>query len=301
MKIVMTGGTGLLGSKLKAELEKRGHDVIACGHEMKGIENQPGFNETEVLFHLAGAGIADKRWTPSRKKVLRSSRIGSAHLIEKKLKEANAPIKTVITSSGIGIYGDRGDETLTERSLPGRDFLSRLCVDWEAATKDAFPQARWVALRTAPVLSRRGGYLSQILPIFTKVGASSIGDGRQFFSWIHEVDWIALALFCFENKEVRGPINATSAKPLRNSMWTKILSEQFRLFRNLPIPHLALRLAYGQLADALVSSQRALPAKALEYGFQFQFPDAEKALSDLAGDLKKTSAISKIFHSVDRS
>ncbi len=183
MKILFSGGTGLLGSELGQALAKNGHQLLVLTRDKEKAASRKLFpceflnwdqlpsakdllSDVNALIHLAGEGIADQRWTGGRKQVLYDSRIKTALAAVHALQTSEAPIDTVITASATGIYGDRGDEVLTENSATGNDFASKLCLDWEAATRGAFTNSRWVALRTAPVLSPNGGFLGRVLPIF---------------------------------------------------------------------------------------------------------------------------------------
>jgi len=295
MKILITGGTGLLGSVLSEALIKKGHELIlltrdrtSAGRHVKfpcellqWDADSPALKTVEVFIHLAGENIAEGRWTPKRKKALRDSRILTAESAISKLKRANAKINLVITSSAMGIYGDCGDEELTEGSSPAEDFIGRLCQDWEAATRTAFPESRWCALRTSPVLSNSGGYLEKVIPIFKTMGGSNLGDGKQFMSWIHQDDWLRLAVEVVEDENLHGPINLTSPHPLRNSAWTRALIDALHTFRNFPVPRFALKVAFGELAELMMASQRVIPQKALNRNFQFHYPDAKSAFTNL--------------------
>jgi uncharacterized protein (TIGR01777 family) len=323
MKILMTGATGLLGNLLGQALVERGHQItittrtpesararlsFPCeilqfdvtsdssfsnetSKKLSSSENSMSLSSIDTFIHLAGEGIADKKWTNKRKQQLRDSRVRTAEQMISKLNAAGAQIKTVITASGIGIYGDRGDEELDEQSAPGENFVSKLCLEWESTTRKAFPNARWIALRTAPVLSTQGGYLEKVVPIFKSLGASILGNGKQYVAWIHVEDWVRLTMWSLENLSVEGPINATAPEPVRNSEWTERLAKALATFRSLPVPAFALKIIYGELAPVLFSSQRATPRKALAHGFRFLFPSPESAFANLfsgqvAGEFK---------------
>jgi uncharacterized protein len=302
MKILMTGATGLLGNELGRALVKEGHEITIVTREAekapallsypckilewKTMGGEDDLSSIEAFFHLAGAGIADKRWTTKRKKELRDSRIKTAKEIVSALKISKAQISLVLTSSAVGIYGDRGEESLTEEATPSKDFIGKLCQDWENATKDAFPEARWVAIRTAAVLSEKGGFLGEIAPIFQSVGASTLGLGDQFVTWIHEKDWVKLVCWVAKNKNVSGPINAAAPHPLRNSAWTSELAKALHVYRALPVPAFVLKTAFGELGELLMASQRVFPKKALDAGFKFEFSTVGEALKNIYGELQ---------------
>lgn len=278
MKILMSGATGLVGSQLKARLESQGHQVSALGRKDFPPRSE-FFKDVNGLIHLAGENVAAGRWTSERKQALRDSRVETAAEVRQALQEASRRLDFVISASGIGFYGDRGDEILTEASSPGDDFLSRLCLEWEAAV-DTIAADRHVKFRLGVVMSRGGGFLKQVTPIFRRFGASRLGSGKQWFSWVHIDD--VLNIFCRAvETPMDGTYNLTSPHPVTNSDLTRALAKGLDVWPALPVPRLALRLMYGELGEALLSSQRALPARLLDDGYVFVKPDLNRVLAEL--------------------
>ncbi len=277
MNIVMTGSTGLLGKKLKSRLESMGHRILTIGRKDFPVDSEK-LKDAEGLIHLAGENIAAKRWTAARKKALRDSRIETARQLGEGLK---SDLKFVISASGIGIYGDRGGELLSENSSPGEGFLSQLCRDWEAAA-DLIPANRHVKLRLGVVMSAEGGFFTEVAPIFKRIGASRLGSGKQWFSWVHIDDAIEVFLSAVNSEQMAGVYNVTSPEPVTNRELTHEMAKALGVWPAPPAPKFALKLLYGELAQALLSSQRGIPERLIRAGFQFKFPELSKALSVIA-------------------
>jgi uncharacterized protein (TIGR01777 family) len=278
MKILMSGATGLVGSQLKIRLESRGHQIVPLGR--KDFPPRPElFNGVTGLIHLAGENVVVGRWTSERKQALRDSRVETAAKIREALHEASQHLDFVISASGIGFYGDRKGETLTEASSVGDGFLSRLCLEWEAAV-DTIPADRHVKFRLGVVMSRGGGFLKQVTPLFRRFGAGRLGSGKQWFSWIHIED--VLNIFCRAvETPMDGVYNLTSPNPVTNAELTRMLAKALDVWPALPVPKLVLRLMYGELGEALLSSQRAVPARLLNDGYEFVKPDLSRSLAEL--------------------
>jgi uncharacterized protein (TIGR01777 family) len=232
------------------------------------------------VIHLAGENIAAKRWTARRKAELRDSRIASVTGLKRGLEAVHLQPKLFLSASASGIYGDRDDEWLPETASPGNDFLACLCRDWEKAAASV-PAERCVQARFAVVLSREGGFLSRVAPIFRLFGASRLGSGRQWMSWIHITDLVEALVRILREETWRGPVNITSPRPVTNAEMTAALRASLHTFPAPPVPRLALRLLYGELADALLGSQRMQPERLLQGGFQWRFEDVHAALADL--------------------
>lgn len=278
MKILMTGATGLVGTKLKAKLEQQGHKVIALGRKEipptpEQIENADG------LIHLAGENVAAKRWTATRKKALRDSRVETAAKLRDALKEHKQKLAFVISASGIGYYGDRGEEWLTEESKPGHDFLSGLCLEWEAVV-DTIPADRHVKFRLGAVLSSEGGFIKEVTPLFKKFGASRLGSGQQWFAWIF-IDDVVNVFIRAVNEKMEGAYNLCSPNPVTNEELTAQMAKALDVWRSPSAPKIALRLLYGELSTALLASQRARPEKLLKEGYKFSVPELNRALAEL--------------------
>lgn len=295
MRFLLTGATGFLGGELGRALIRHGHEVVAVVRAKRsapklpfasetvewGALNVPALGRINGLIHLAGENIAAKRWSDERKRALRDSRIKTAREVVAALKKRTAPIELVITASASGIYGDRGTEVLDESAKPSSDFIGELCQDWENATKDAFPSARWLALRTTLVLAKNQGYLAKVEPMFRRWGASRLGSGDQLVSWIHLRDWLDLVLELVQNNSISGPINMAAPESVTNFEWTVHLQAALATFRGLPVPPFALKIAFGELASLLLASQRVVPERATNAGFEFTFPTVSSALSDI--------------------
>lgn len=269
----IAGASGLIGTALKAFLTTGGHEVrVIKRGDFKAIEG------AEVVVNLAGAGIADARWTDARKRELVDSRVAYT----KQLVAHAKGVKVWLQGSAIGVYGERGDEVLTEDSAVGEPgptstrFLAKLCRDWEAAAEEAAP--RVVFLRTGLVQSANGGALAKMLPAFKLGAGGPIAGGKAWQSWISLEDEIGLILFSAQN-EVSGPLNLSAPNPVTSTDYARVLGRVLSRPAVAPLPGFALRAMFGELADgALLASQRALPSRAQAAGFQFLHPQLEQAL-----------------------
>jgi uncharacterized protein (TIGR01777 family) len=198
------------------------------------------------------------------------------------MREAPKPPRVFISGSAVGYYGDRGDETLTEASAPGTDFLATLSKDWEAAANAVGDLTRVVLIRTGIVLDRKGGALPKMLPPFYLFAGGPIGSGRQYQPWIHRDDWVRMVAWSLTNDAPRGPLNVTGPRPISNKEFSAALGHALRRPSVMPAPPFALRIALGEMADALLlSSQRVLPARATDLGFTFRFSNIDEALADI--------------------
>jgi len=242
--------------------------------------------------HLAGASIAEGRWTAARKRLLRDSRVAATHSLIDALKKLTRPPGVFIGASAIGFYGDRGDEELTESSTPGTDFLADLTRQWEVASLRASEfGARSVVLRTGIVLDKRGGALPRMALPFRLGAGGRLGSGRQWMSWLALEELVAMIQYALATDSLAGPANAVSPHPVRNADFTKVLARVLHRPAIFPAPDFALRLALGEMADALLlASQRVLPKKFESLRYRFLLPDLESALrAVLAPDSAKGS------------
>ena len=298
MKILITGSTGLVGSALCQDLVRAGHTVcrlIRPGTSAAAARNAPGFDVNwnpatgelggaavgaDAVVNLAGAPIADRRWTPQRKELLRTSRVDSLRALVAALAKMSARPRVLVSASATGYYGNRGDETLTEESAPGNDFLSVTAKDWEAeAIKAEALGIRVVRARFGVILSKDGGALPQMMRPFKFGIGGKLGSGKQWLSWITLDDTVAILRLALENANLSGPINIVSPQPVTNAEFTKTLAAAIHRPALFPAPAFALRLILGEMADALLlSSQRALPAQLQKLNYQFQHPDLPSAL-----------------------
>ncbi len=297
MKTLITGATGLVGRELTALLTTSGQEVFRLTRSKpteanditwnpaQGILPKAPLEGMDAVVHLAGENIAAARWTDAVKERLRQSRIQSTKLLCETLAQLQSPPKTLICASAIGFYGDRGTEILTESSPLGTGFLAELCRDWEAAAEPARQKGiRVVHLRIGVVLSPKGGALAKMLMPFQWGLGGIVGNGRQYWSWVAIDDVIGAIRHCLERSDVSGPINAVSPNPVTNYEFTKTLGGVLHRPTVFPMPAFAARLALGEMADELLlGSNRILPKRLEETGYQFRCPTLESTLRHLLG------------------
>lgn len=301
MKIIVSGSTGFIGSALVPSLATAGHRVtrLIRSEASKSAETGPaitwnpdqqsiGLSSLEgfdAVIHLAGENIAGGRWTAQRKAKIRESRSQGTHLLSEALGRLAHPPKIFISASAIGYYGNRGEERLDEKSMPGSDFLAIVCQEWEQATIAASKAGiQVVNPRIGMVLSTRGGALAKLLTPFRLGVGGVVGDGSQYMSWITLDDLLGVFQHTLISDQLKGPVNAVSPNPVTNREFTKILGRVLGRPTIFPLPAFAARLAFGEMAEALLlSSQRVKPQRLLETNYAFRFPDLEQALSALLG------------------
>ena len=296
MRIVIAGGTGFLGQPLATTLARQQHEVVVLTRRTGGLP--PGhvswtpdgsagpwasvLEAADAVINLAGANIAGRRWTAARKQELRDSRILATRSLVAALRAAAPRPRVFVHGTGVGYYGPRGTEEVAENHAPGRDFLGQLGVAWESEGDAARETgARVVILRSAPVLAPEGGVLARLLLPFRLGLGGPLGSGEQYLPWIHRRDWIDLVRWSLITTAAEGPLNATAPQPVTNREFTRTLAQVLRRPHVLRVPAFALRLALGELADALLTGQRAVPKRALDMGFHFRCPSLEPALRDL--------------------
>ncbi len=297
--VLITGGTGLVGRQLSGELVTRGYTVSHLSRERapagqfdtylwdpsKDFIEEKALENVDYIIHLAGAGVADKRWTIQRKEELYNSRIDSADLIFKKLKKGKKKPSAFISASAIGIYGyDTGNVLVTEdQKIQADDFLSDLVQNWESAA-DQFKElgTRVVKFRIGLVLSDQGGLLKRLRPIVNYGLAAPFGNGKQFMSWIHIDDLVRLFVESLENHMLNGTYNAVAPHPVSNRVFLKVLSQLLGKPLILPgIPKFLLKLGLGEMAEAIAGGNYVSCKKILEMGFRFKYPELEPALNNL--------------------
>jgi hypothetical protein len=234
----------------------------------------------DALVNLAGASIAEGRWTKERKELLRTSRTDTTRALVNALAKMNARPRVLVSASAIGIYGDRGEEVLTEESKPGTDFLAGLAREWEAeAMKAEALGIRVVLARFGIILAKHGGALAKMLFPFKLGLGGRLGSGKQWMSWIALEDVVGAIRFAIENGGVRGSVNVVALNTVQNAEFTKVLAKALHRPALFPAPAFALRLALGEMADALLlSSQRVVPQRLQQLGSSFQFPELPAAL-----------------------
>ena len=296
MKILVSGSHGLVGKALTQSLTTDGHEVLglvrrarAFGapeiewHPTDGQIDAQHLEGFDVVVHLAGESIASGRWTDSKKRAIRESRVKGTTLLSEALAQLSRPPSVFICASAIGYYGNRGDELLTEQSAPGEDFLSSVCVEWENATKPATEKGiRTINARFGVILDPDGGALAQMLTPFRMGIGGRVGSGKQWMSWIALGDVVNGLKFLISDKSVHGPVNFVAPNPVTNAEFTKTLGRVLSRPTLFPVPAFGARLAFGELADALLlSSQRVEPGVLNDNGFLFSWPALEPALRHL--------------------
>ncbi len=298
MRILVSGSSGLVGSALVPYLGTGGHQVVrliraqpAAGAaavswdpagrtlDSKALE---GF---DAIVHLAGERLVPGRWTEARKARIRDSRVNSTRLLSETIGRLEHPPRALICASAVGYYGDRGDALLRDDDSPGHDYLAELCRAWEAAADPAARKGvRLVQHRFGVILSARGGALRKMLIPFKLGLGGRLGDGRQHMSWIALDDVLGAIEHALLTTALRGPVNTVAPHPVTNAEFTRTLGRVLGRPTLFPMPALAARLAFGEVADALLlASQRVEPARLLASGYRFRFPDLEPALRHLLG------------------
>lgn len=299
MKVLVSGSTGLVGTALVHELQQAGHTVCrllrpnsAVTGKSQGFDVRwdPSTGElggaavgADAVVNLAGASIAGGRWTPERKELLRSSRVETTRALVNALARMSIRPRVIVSASAIGYYGDRGDELLREENGAGQGFLPQIALEWEAeAAKAAALGIRVVCARFGIILAKQGGALAKMLTPFTFGVGGRLGAGSQWMSWITLQDTVGALRMALENGDVRGAVNIVSPQPVRNADFTKILARTVHRPAVFPAPAFALRLALGEMADALLlSSQRVVPAQLERLCYHFLQPDLAPALASL--------------------
>ena len=308
MRVFVTGGTGLVGTRLVKKLLERGDQVtlltrrLAVAKDLFGagctpVEGDPtkpgewmkAASDCDGVIHLAGENIFGKRWNEEFKALLFDSRIKSTLNVVQALavqpKRADGSPKALVNASAIGYYGPRGDEELDETAPPGNDFLAHLCVEWEKAAKAVEPAGvRCAMVRVGVVLDKKGGALAAMLTPFKLGVGGPVGNGRQYVSWIHHEDLSGIFLTALDNAEASGPINGTAPNPVTSKAFGKALGGALHRPAILPLPAFALRLRFGEVASVLATGQRVIPKKAMALGYAYKYPTVEIALSSIVAE-----------------
>jgi len=297
--ILLTGGSGLVGGHLTKLLLDQGYEVShlnrSKGHNPrvktylwdinKGQIDETCIDGIDTIIHLAGAGIADKRWTDKRKKELVESRTRSIGLVYDLLKKKAHKVDTVISASATGYYSDRGDELLTEKSKPGSDFLAKCCIAWESAVDEGGKLGlRVVKFRTGVVLNKKDGALPQLaMPVKLGFG-SPLGNGQQWIPWIHWHDVVKMYLYAIINTKLTGTYNMVSPNPVTNKQLTQAVAKQLHRPLWAPnIPAFVIKLLFGEMSGVVLGSTKVSPQKIEDNGFKFDCPDLDGALKEIYG------------------
>ena len=303
MRALVTGATGFIGSSLISRLERpvvlsrhpeqatkklRPHDVTVHGWDS---DNEPppaaAFEGIDVIFHLAGESVGEGRWTAEKKKRISDSRVNATRMLVETLNVLETPPQVLVSASAIGYYGSRGDYPLDETSLEGDDFLAEVCFAWEQAALGAEKAGlRVVTVRTGIVLGRGGGALAKMVTPFKLGLGGRLGSGRQWMSWIHIDDEVGLLLHAAEHPEIHGALNLVSPEPVTNREFTRSLGRVLGRPTIFPAPAFILKLVVGEFADVLLGSQRVVPQVAQDTGYQFHFPQLDKALEQIFNEGK---------------
>jgi len=296
MHILLTGGTGLIGRRLCRQWSAEGHQLTVlsrqpqrvpslCGETVRGIADFEGYGDgpLDAVVNLAGEPIADKPWSARRKALLWDSRVRLTERLVAWLESLSQRPAVLINGSAVGWYGDAGERPLEENSAAaGEDFASELCLAWEQIAREAEALGiRVVLVRTGLVLAPEGGFLKRLLPPFRLGAGGRLGDGRQWMSWIHIEDQIALIDFLLRKADAEGPYNACAPQPVRNRDFTQELGQALHRPTLMPMPGFALRLLLGEMSTLLLGGQRIVPRRLLDAGFEFRFPELKEALADV--------------------
>lgn len=293
-RILITGGTGFIGHVLCRELLARDYELTvfsrqpaeavkaSCGRveairDLKQLRSHPGY---DAVINLAGEGIADKRWSESRKQELRDSRIGVTETLVEVIRTWERAPEVLVSGSAVGFYGDQGSATVTENTSPNDEFTHRLCRDWENAAKPlADDGVRVCFSRTGVVAGPNGGFLERMLLPFKLGLGGRLGNGNQYMPWVHRDDVVSALIWMMENPEASGPFNVVSPKPATNAEFTRTLGKVLHRPTLFPAPAPVLKVALGEMARLLLTGQKAIPEKLTNQSFQFRYPDLEQALS----------------------
>lgn len=297
LTVAISGAGGLIGEALVAGLTSEGHRVLRLVRRPAATDDDVEWNlaagiidparlaGVDAVIHLAGENIAAGRWSRRRMDAIRSSRIEGTRALVASLSRLHPAPRAFLCASAVGIYGDRGDEVLTEESPPGRGFLPAVCQAWEhEAAAAARCRMRWVSLRFGVVLAATGGMLKRVLTPFRLGLGGRVGSGRQYMSWVALDDLVGAARHVLTHERLTGPVNVVAPQPVTNAEFTAALAHVLRRPALVPVPAFALRLAFGRLADeALLASARAEPAALLRSGYSCRHPRIEGALRAMLG------------------
>lgn len=306
MRILITGATGLIGKELAKRLVANGHEIVVVSRDPERARRESTFpaqyfrwagsgaefpsqalKDVDAIVNLAGESIGSGRWTEEKKRRIRDSRVLGTRSLVEAVRCLEYKPRIFVQGSAAGIYGDRDDEILTETSEPGRGFLADLSKEWEAEAEPVTELGlRLAIVRTALVLSVRGGALKKLIPLFSKGLGGQLGGGRQWMSWVHIEDIVRVFAYCVEYESASGVFNGSAPEPVRNDRFSLLLARSLGHAPFLPVPKSVLGLALGEASSAILESERVLPARLDEIGFKFRFPEFQSAIENLCGSWK---------------
>lgn len=288
MKILVTGGTGFIGSALLPALKERGHTILVLSRSAEPGKRESvhyarklaDFDERpDAVINLAGASLADRRWTDAYKRELLESRLGVTRSLGEYFQEMGHVPDIWLNASAVGYYGPRGPEALDETSETGTGFAAELCRQWEAAAAVAAGDARLCLMRFGVVLDAGGGAYPQMAQPFKFGVANWIGDGRQYLSWVHRHDVVAAILYMLENQAMAGPVNVTAPETVTSREFCSAMRKVHTTFVRLPMPGFVMRAMVGEMADELlITGQNVKPARLAQHGFSHAYPSIDEAL-----------------------
>ena len=299
MRIIIVGATGFIGRSFVSSCIGKGYQIVALVRDRNRARNLLGnnveivdindsdeilkeiFENSDALVNLSGKQLAGVRWTSAKKREFESSRIGVANRLSEIVLDCKNPPKVIVSSSAVGVYGNRSSEKLFEHSQLGSDYLSQMCVDWEAAAASSQrKETRVCLLRFGVVIGREGGILKQIMPGFNFGIGSYIGNGRQIVPWVHISDVVNVIHKCISDSEMFGSVNVTSPNPVTSKDFALKLANITNAKFVLPVPSVFLKIVFGEGEKVLTNSQNAFPEKLIQQSFEFQFPDLESSLAE---------------------
>jgi uncharacterized protein (TIGR01777 family) len=299
-RVLIAGGTGLIGRALSASLAQDGHEVIVLSRDPERAKNLPANVGVErwdartaegwggladgahAVVNLAGEGIAAGRWTTERKSGIRESRLNAGQAVVQAIESAKQKPLVLVQASGVGYYGPCGEEDVPEGAPTGQDYLARLAVEWEASTAGVEAMGvRRAIIRTGVVLSKNGGALPRMMLPFRLFVGGRLGSGRQWLPWIHIADEVGAIRFLMENEKAKGAFNLCASNPVTNADFSRLLGRRLGRPAVVPTPAFVLRLMFGEMAGMLLTGQRAVPRHLTQMGYAFRFAEAEAALGDI--------------------
>ncbi len=302
MRVLITGGTGVIGRRLVNHLIRHGDVVTVVSRQRFRPATLPGkiyfarwdgktaegwcqyIEKVDAVVNLAGAGLADARWSDERKKVLTDSRVNAGKAVAEAIEVAKNKPKTLIQVSAVGYYGAQKDDIITESSNAGGDFLATLCQQWEASSQAVEDMGvRRVIIRTGVVFDMKGGALPRMVLPFRLFAGGPVGSGRQWLSWIHYRDAVNAIRFLLDNESATGSVNLSAPNPLTNRDFARTLGKVMKRPALMPVPSFVLKIFFGEMSTVLLDGQRVMPERLGELGYQFEFPEAKEALADILG------------------